>query len=314
VRSQWQWSYATSLEQSARATEAASELAVDAVLQVGTQVNIEHPTAIRACITDATVIQSVRAGEASVSQSSRVAEAMAWQGAVFRSMDVIFTLSEWAARSVIEDYGIAPERVVVSGAGANLEAPPPRRTEHPMILFVGWDWERKGGPAILDAFRVARQSIPDLELAIVGCTPVADEPGVTVIGPLDRRDPDAYAQLQALYGRATMFALCSRFDAFPNVLLEAQWSGVPVVAYDEASRPEAVIDGTTGFLVPRTEPMELAAAIHALASNPERAAAMGAAAHDHVASRFTWPIVADRILTTLDAIRDARRTRSSAVA
>jgi glycosyltransferase involved in cell wall biosynthesis len=60
--------------------------------------------------------------------------------------------------------------------------------------------------------------------------------------------------------------------------------------------------------------MELAAAIHALASNPERAAAMGAAAHDHVASRFTWPIVADRILTTLDAIRDARRTRSSAVA
>lgn len=310
VRPSWQWSSDVCERLSERASDAVADQTCDAILQVGTHVIIDHPKAVRACITDATVVQAIAAGEFSVARSRRIDDAIAWQHDVFTSMDRIFTLSAWAARSVIDDYGIDPARVVVTGAGANLDPPLPHQPDTaPLVLFVGRDWEQKGGPAILDAWRLARRHVPDLELAIVGCSPAIDEPGVHVVGTLHRDVPAEYAELRALYARARMFVLCSRFDAFPNVLLEAQWSGVPVIAYDEASRPEAVRDGKTGFLVPRDEPLALAAAITTLAQNAVTAHAMGRAAQQFIEHTFTWPVVADRILT---ALSDAQRTRTPA--
>lgn len=315
VRAAWQWSRRTSVRQSALASARAARLDVDAILQVGTHARLMHPRAIRSCITDATVMQAIAAGEFTVSASGRAEEAVAWQREVFESMDRIFTLSAWAARSVVDDYGIPAERVVVTGAGANLDAPAVRTHGPPMILFVGRDWEQKGGPAILAAFRHARYIVPDLELVIVGCTPAINEPGVRVVGPLDRRIPEQYDELRALYGRATMFALCSRFDAFPNVLLEAQWSGVPVVAYDEASRPEAVINGETGILVPRDNPLALVDAFLTLATDRRLGERMGFAGHAHVGRDFSWPTVGERILRELWELRtDGRGIRSSVAA
>jgi glycosyltransferase involved in cell wall biosynthesis len=275
------------------------------VLQVGTQVDAARAGGRRVfCITDCTVVQALEADEFSVSRASARTrrEAVACQREVFAGCTRVLVLSEWAGRSVVEDYGIDPARVVAVGAGANLADPLPRRTDtaRPAVLFVGRDWEQKGGPLLLDAFRLARRCVPTARLVVVGCTPaIDDEPGVEVVGVLDRRDPAADARLRSLYAEATCFALLSRFDAFPNVLLEAGVAGLPVVSTDTGSRAEAVVDGVTGRLVAGRDPAAVADALVWMLADPDRAAALGRAAAAGVSARFTWPVVGRRVLDAL---------------
>jgi glycosyltransferase involved in cell wall biosynthesis len=277
------------------------------VLQVGTQTDPGRgdPTRPVYCITDCTVTQALGADEFSVSRASpRVqAEAIECQREVFAACRRILVLSEWTRRSVVDDYGVAADRVVAVGAGANLADPLPRATDRarPMVLLVGRDWVQKGGPLLLDAFRLARARIPAARLVVVGCEPpLGNEPGVEVVGVLDRRDPAQDRRLRELYAEATCFALLSTFDAFPNVILEAGVAGLPVVSTDEGSRSEAVVDGVTGLLAAQRDPRQVADALVALLGDPDRAAAMGKAAEAGVAQNFTWPVVGRRVADALD--------------
>ena len=303
----WMWSRQGFERLSDRLAERLRALPTPApVLQVGTQVDAARAGGRPVyCITDCTVVQALEADEFSVSRASARTrrEAVECQREVFAGCTRVLVLSDWAARSVVDDYGIDPDRVVAVGAGANLADPLPRRTdtERPSVLFVGRDWEQKGGPLLLEAFRLARRCVPAARLVVVGCTPaIEDEPGVEVVGVLDRSDPAADMRLRALYAEATCFALLSRFDAFPNVVLEAGLAGLPVVSTDTGSRAEAVVDGVTGRLVGTRDPGAVADALVWLLSDPDRAAAAGHAAAAGVSARFTWPLVGRRVLDALD--------------
>lgn len=276
------------------------------VLQVGTQVDAAwgHPGRAVHCITDCTVTQALDAGEFSVSRASGAVQrqAVECQRRVFRGCRSVLTLSEWARASVIDDYGIAPDRVVAVGAGANLTEPLPRRPdlERPTVLLVGRDWEQKGGPLLLDAFRLVRLRRPDARLVVVGCEPPRpDEPGVEIVGTLDRSRPADDRRLRQLYATASCLALLSRFDAFPNVVLEAGACGLPVVSTAEGSRSEAVLDGVTGRLAAERTPEAVADALLDVIDQPDRAAAMGRAATELVSTRYTWPVVGRRVLEAL---------------
>lgn len=300
----WTWSRRGFDRMSARLSRRLAAVPLDVpVLQVGTQVDASLGPAGRAvhCITDCTVPQALAAGEFSVSRASpRVqSEAVECQRQVLRSCRRVLTLSEWARCSVIHDLGVEPDRVVTVGAGANLRAPLPRRPDltRPTVLFVGRDWERKSGPLLVEAFRLVRQQRPDARLAVVGCEPaLQDEPGVEVVGVLDRSRPQDDRRLRELYATAACFALVSSFDPFPNVVLEAGHAGVPVVSTAEGSRIEAVLDGVTGRLAPTRRPDDIARALLDVLDDPALAAHMGAAASVWVAARFTWPVVGRRVM------------------
>ncbi|MHB1063948.1 MAG: hypothetical protein ACYC1Z_05540 [Georgenia sp.] len=70
----------------------------------------------------------------------------------------------------------AGQVVVQVGTHVTARTPGTRviRTESPYVLFVGADWEQKGGPLLLEAFRLARARVPALRL-VVGCRPAAAE-------------------------------------------------------------------------------------------------------------------------------------------
>jgi GalNAc-alpha-(1->4)-GalNAc-alpha-(1->3)-diNAcBac-PP-undecaprenol alpha-1,4-N-acetyl-D-galactosaminyltransferase len=69
--------------------------------------------------------------------------------------------------------------------------------------------------------------------------------------------------------RASVFILSSRFEGFPNVLLEAMALGCPVIAADCPSGPaEIVVPDETGLLVPKEDPQSLARALSRLIEDP----------------------------------------------
>jgi glycosyltransferase involved in cell wall biosynthesis len=216
---------------------------------------------------------------------------------VYRGAATIFSMSAYAARSLVHDYGVDPARIRVVGAGPNVTpgahaAPEPPRP--PAILFVGRRFAPKGGPDLLEAFRRIRRIHPQAALWIVSqeAPPPLPE-GAVFHGPLE---PPA---LSVLYARASVFALPTLREAFGLAFLEAMAFGLPVVATAVGAIPEIVADGETGLLVPPRDPAALAAACAALLDDPSRARRLGEAGRARVTERFGWGVVAARILEVL---------------
>ena len=70
--------------------------------------------------------------------------------------------TQWAADSAINDYGVPAEKTHVVGVGRNHSPRPAARDwGAPRFLFVGGDWERKNGDAVVRSFARVRESIPE---------------------------------------------------------------------------------------------------------------------------------------------------------
>ena len=94
-----------------------------------------------------------------------------------------------------------------------------------------------------------------------------------------------------------MFVLPSVQEGQGIVLLEAQASGKPVVAFDVGGINEAVRNGETGLLVKRGSTGELTDALLKLLSNRTLKEKMGANGRRFVSDSFTWDICAQKMLS-----------------
>ncbi len=215
---------------------------------------------------------------------------------IYANARTLFTSSRFAADSLREDYGIGDDKVVVAGSGGNIAPPesfPVRpRGKEVRVLFVGVEWERKGGPELAAALSSLRREFPELVLDVVGCEGSGD--GIRFHG---RVEPQ---HVRAFYERADIFCLASRAEPSAGVLAEAAAFGLPVVATRVGGTPERVIDGETGFLVPAGDVKELEGALRRLVTDPGLCARMGHAGWDLARKEFTWDSVAERILTTIE--------------
>lgn len=230
-----------------------------------------------------------------------IREWTAFEAEVCRGAAAVFTLSDFARRSVVDDYGCPPDRVLAVGAGANhltgsLE---PGQTRGPRALFVGNDFERKGGRILLEAWPIVRRSLPTAELVIVG--PRRDPApgfgaGVTWLGRLGR------TEVAAQYGSASAFVLPSLFEPWGLAFVEAMGYGLPCIGTECCAMPEIIDDGVTGVLVAPGAPAPLAATLIDLLADPSKAASLGQAGHARVLERFTWTHVVDRMLAQLSAV------------
>lgn len=197
-----------------------------------------------------------------------------------------FVSSGFAAESLREDYHVPEERLEVVFSGSNVSAGVPGDRQGRIVLFVGVDWERKGGPELLTAFREVRQACPEAELWIVGCTPETSDAGVKVLG---RRSPEEVARY---YARADIFCLPSRMDPSASVLAEASSYELPIVATPVGGNLERVEHGVSGFLA---EPEALGARLIELLRSPELRREFGRSGRKLMSKRFTWEAVCDKM-------------------
>ena len=211
---------------------------------------------------------------------------------------VCFTISQFAADSLVEDYGIDPQRVQVVGSGCNIDLPenaPLRREPPRRIVFVGIGWERKGGPVLLEALRIVRRTFPDATLDVVGDRADISDPGVRCHGRVPRE------QLGAHLLEADIFCLPSLAEPSATALVEGAGFGLPVVATRVGGTPERVRDGETGLLVEPGDAPALASALMKLMKDPDLALRMGLAGRQRVLEEFTWPATARRMAARISA-------------
>ncbi len=167
--------------------------------------------------------------------------------------------SSWAAQSAIKDYHAEQEKVHVVPMGANFENPPPkaiiqqkRRSDQCRLLFIGFDWQRKGGDIAFETLLALENRGIQAELTICGCVP----PGkyahrrMKVIPYLDKNNPEQYRQLEQLYLKSDFLLLPTRNECFGLVFCEANAFGLPIITTHTGGVPEVVKDGQNGFVLP----------------------------------------------------------------
>jgi glycosyltransferase involved in cell wall biosynthesis len=168
--------------------------------------------------------------------------------------------SVWAARSAIKHYKADPRKVHCISFGANLEqediplrdAALKHSLDHGIaLLWVGVDWERKGGAVAYDCLTELLNRGLDARMAVCGCVPPKRfrHPKIEVVPFLSKRDPRQRRKLSQLFLDSNFFLFPTRADATPIVLTEASAHGLPSLARDTGGVGGAVTDGKNGYLL-----------------------------------------------------------------
>ena len=212
-------------------------------------------------------------------------------GAFYGACDVVLSPSP-ASDGSLAKLGIAPERIGRWDRGVDLgRFSPGKRVDGLFpgelnVLYAGRQTHEKGADLLADAFLRAHDVDPRLHLVLAGGGPEEDMlkerlgDAATFLGWLDGED------LARAYASADLFLFASRTDTFGQVILEAQASGLPVVAVAVGGPTGLIEDGRTGRLCP-PDADALAAAVIELARSRRRRASYGRAAAAAVAPR-TW--------------------------
>jgi glycosyltransferase involved in cell wall biosynthesis len=200
-----------------------------------------------------------------------------WYRSIFHKATALVGWSNWVKQSLVQDYGVQADKVKVIPPGVNIERWTPTLKEAgksgPLrLLFVGADFERKGGHDLLNAFRQGLADCCELDIVTKDET-IHSEGSVRVHRGVGPNSP----LLQQLFAEADIFVFPTLGDASPIAVLEAMASGLPIVTTNVGAIPEEVEDGMTGLLVPTNDPAAIVEAIRSLANDPTRRIAMGSA-------------------------------------
>jgi glycosyltransferase involved in cell wall biosynthesis len=202
--------------------------------------------------------------------------------------------------------GVAPERkLVVLGEGSShgvdttwfCPGPGSAREElgiareAPVIGFVGRLTSDKGVPELLEAFATIRSTSPGARLLLVGWFDESEdalEPALRerIVADTEILCTGFVRDTVAYYRAMDLVALPTWREGFPNAVLEAAATGVPVITTSATGARDSVLNGVTGLLVPPGRPDAIAEAVCALLGDPARRKRMGRAARRWVCEHF----------------------------
>jgi len=178
------------------------------------------------------------------------------------------------------------------------------------LVYVGRLEPVKNHQLLLNAFRVALQSMPGLRLWMVGdgserkaLENLASELGISEQVTFWGQQLD----VAPFFSAADAFIMSSKSEGLPMSLLQAFSVGLPTIVTDVGGMAEAVRLAHAGITVPVTNPSEMAAAIHQLARSDAERVRLSKNAEDAFQSRFTLETMADAYMNLYRNTSRARR-------
>jgi len=216
-----------------------------------------------------------------------------WNRSVFQRAAAHAPWSSWVRDSLVQDYGVEPGRIAVIPPGVDTTQWQPAQPVGDgvmRILFVGGDFERKGGDLLMRA--VASLPTGSYELHVVTRSDVPRRDGVVVHHGLNQNDPE----LRRLFARSDVFVLPSHAETFGIAAVEGAAAGLPLVLSSIGGLADLVVDGVTGFAVPPGDGDALAIALRRLLDAPDLRRTMGHAARERATREFDATTNARRLV------------------
>jgi len=193
------------------------------------------------------------------------------------------------------------------------------RPDDRVVGFVGRLVREKGVVELITAMRTVVDGVPSARLLVVGDTLASDRDrgaSAAVRAEVDRlglREHVIFAgfrdDVAAMYRLMHVFVLPSWREGMPVTVIEAMASGLPVVATDIRGCREEVVNGVTGYLVPRQDAPALGQAILRLVSDSDLARTMGEAGRQRAVAEFDESIVVAQQVAAYRRLIEQRHTR-----
>ena len=212
--------------------------------------------------------------------STLAGPSMRLERAVFAAADAVACWSAWTLESVRDELGIAPEKLFLyrpcpRGASANVRAESSGKLR---IVFVGNDWQRKGGPRLLRWHQ--QRWISRAELHVCSASAPADPKLKDVVW----HGPTPHEKLVGqILPNMHVMAMPTTLDTFVIAVAEGQIAGLPVVASRLSGLQELVRDGVSGFLCDRHDDDGFIRAIERMIDDPQLRHRLAAGARAHAA-------------------------------
>jgi glycosyltransferase involved in cell wall biosynthesis len=229
-----------------------------------------------------------------------------------------YVFSEWA-RQVNIRWGADPDKVEVVYPGFPEQPLMPDRGQGATLtfLFVGGDFERKGGFELVEAFADLARERDDVRLVLAGTDPHERNPdrlehswvGATqreralgLLAELERRGLvsrtpwiDRERLLSEVFPAADVFVMPSHAEGFGFTNAEAMSFGLPVITSTAGPGAEIVADGLTGRVIPPGNIEALREAMSALVADRDSVASLGRSARESFLARFTITRLRERL-------------------
>ncbi|MGB3401402.1 MAG: glycosyltransferase family 4 protein [Microcoleaceae cyanobacterium] len=182
------------------------------------------------------------------------------KSAISKATKIVYP-SQWVANSAVNYYQANPNKIKVVTFGANIDPnviPTVDQTldrcnsKQCRLLFIGKDWQRKGGYIAFETLEILNQMGIDTELVFLGCIPPKgfQHEKMKVIPFLNKNIPEEQQQFSELLLNSHFLLFPTRADCSPFVICEANASGLPVITTDVGGIPTIVQNGKNGYTLP----------------------------------------------------------------
>lgn len=216
---------------------------------------------------------------------------------VHHSLDIVTTLNheevpKWESlgRPVIVMPNFLPSRFVAEYNYIHREN---------VILSMGrMNTEQKGFDRLIEAYSIIASKYPNWKLKIFGSGKYQQK-YKDMVNKLNLQNniqiKDFTSDPLKEYQEASIYAMCSREEGFPMVLLEAGKSGLPIVAYDIEFGPHTIIsEGNTGFIVTNNNKYAFVKKLELLMSDNALREKMSNAIKNDIMVRFSEAVIMEK--------------------
>ena len=247
-----------------------------------------------------------------------------YQRALSRADAAVFS-SKWASDSALNYYGTEARKINTIPFGANILVYPSAAEVDEQVklrsnsaccklLFIGIDWERKGGPDAVKIVNALNQKGVSARLIVVGCRPII-EPNLTrfvdIVGFISKASPAGIDRLSDLLHSCSALLVPSLSECYGCVYCEANAFGLPALGRDTGGIPEIIHDGENGLLLREAESCEsFADRWSEVWINKGKYAAMSRRGHREFISRLNYDVFARKLEIILKSISGGQEMES----
>ncbi len=222
--------------------------------------------------------------------------------AALNNADIGVFSSEWAAKDAVRFHGANPDKLKVVTYGANIDVDytmediEQRASGKDLsscnLLFLGVEWERKGGDKAVEITRLLNENGINATLSVIGVDPgkhITDLDYVKGYGFVSKSTPDGKALLNDVISNSHFLLLPTRADCTPIVYSEFNAHGIPVITTNEGGIPSLVTDGVNGFMFDKDAyPEVFSNCIVNLLKNKAKYVDLSKSAFNEYQTRLNW--------------------------